>query len=90
MIGQVPQCGCADFYLNQGIVQPGALDPISAHYFACKIFAWTLDKDHKCKAKSADAIVGIHGQEVCGLYYIDTRAAAPYCEGDGGLVSGLI
>lgn len=79
VIGTIPRCGCEDFYLNLGIVQPGAVNPVSAHYFATNIFDWTLNQKHQCYSSARGELIGIHSQKVCGVYHVDTNARAPYC-----------
>lgn len=77
--GTVPRCGCDDFYLNSGIVQPGAFDPISAHYFSTNIFQWTLNPKQKCYSTTGREVIGINSQRACGVYKVKTYAKPPYC-----------
>lgn len=91
MLGQMPRCGCQDFYLNLGIVQPGAISTIKAHYFAVVIFDWTLNKDQRCYSLLGKQSIGIHSENICGTYQLNTRSEAPYCGRDGkGLVSNVV
>lgn len=79
VLGQAPTCGCEDFYLNLGIVQPLRLDPVTAHYFAVVIFDWTLIQGNDCKAQLSTELLGIRSQGVCGIYHLDTNASGSYC-----------
>lgn len=90
LIGTTPRCGCEDFYLNLGIVQPGAVHPVTAHYFVTNIFDWTLNRKHQCNSFGGE-LIGIHSQKVCGFYHVDTNARAPYCKKVfGGLISDIV
>lgn len=85
LLGQSPRCGCHDFYVNQGIFQPGGLLPIYAHFFACEIFDWALDVNNKCYSTIGEQLIGIHNiNRRCGQLQLNTEAKAPFCSRRSG------
>lgn len=91
ILGQIPRCGCSDIYLNSGVTQPGHIDPITAHYFACFLFDWTLDPQNQCVSHDGREIVGIHNKRTCGVFHVSTHGHAPYCgiQAYGVFVKGI-
>lgn len=77
--GTIPRCGCEDFYLNSGVIQPGAFEPTSSHYYSVNIFEWTLNPKHKCYSTSGRQLLGVNSRGVCGVYKVKTLAGQPYC-----------
>lgn len=67
-LGQIPRCGCHDFYLNYGVYQPGAYTTIGAHIFVCHIFNWALRKENQCRSKEDGPQLGIHTERKCELF----------------------
>lgn len=76
-----PQWGCKEFIVNNGIVHPGAIDPISAHVLAYEIFDYAID--HNCYTTDKQQLVGIHAEKTCDsvsvLHKVSSNAWAPYC-----------
>lgn len=79
VLGQIPRCGCSDVYLNEGVIQPKHVDPITAHYFACFLFDWTLSATNQCTSVDGFEVVGVHNRRVCGVFKVKTRGQAPFC-----------
>lgn len=91
VLGSAPRCGCSDIYLNLGIVQPKAIDPVMAHFFACAIFEWTLNVDNKCFSVDGKELTGVHTPKACGIYQVRTNSKAPYCSRDiGGIIGDIV
>lgn len=81
ILGTTAESGCANFYLNSGIIQPGLMNAIPAlsHYYACVIFAWTLDPHNKCYSNDGNELLGVHSHKHCGVYHFKSNAQPPYC-----------
>lgn len=84
VLGQVDTCGCEDFYVNLSVVQPGRLDPLTAHLFAAILFDWTLIEKNDCEAietvgTAEPELLGIRSRGVCGVYHVFTNVFERYC-----------
>lgn len=91
VLGQAPRCGCSDIYLNLGIVQPKAIDPVQAHFFAVAIFEWTLNANNKCFSLDGKELTGVNTPRACGVYQVRTNSNAPYCDRKiNGLIGDLV
>lgn len=94
VLGQVDTCGCEDFYVNLSVIQPGRLDPLTAHLFAAILFDWTLIQEHDCEAEESaeqtaePELLGIRSRGVCGVYHVFTNGFEPYCP--FSLLGGLL
>lgn len=76
-LGSAPKAGCHDFYINGGIIQP-LRELIGSHYFACDLFAYTLDPRVSCKSDldRKGQRLGIYNAKdpkTCGSYLLFTN-----------------